>query len=367
MSTAIALRPDMSFAEVRRHLEESLGLCRCKKTAAAIRTALDDLTRLEQAKEKEVENVRENAARDGFARGYERAMQMSEVENRRQKELARLMAMRDPASEFFYKKPFEDEVLPDFLFRVAFDRRYLNERRSDLAALTFLDLDKVKPINDTLGHRVGDFLFKRIISLLAEGIRREGTNTSHFVVYEDDRGTEPANTDASRFGGDEFVILDRGIRHFWEPYRAASRIKAAYDGTNWSERDPDDASLFKWDPQIAQYNPSVSIGIVVLKLASIHPPAEWWWDEMSPEEEAEANRRAKERAEVVSRHIAQLWLDMADKAMYKAKQEHYGHPNITMVEFDPTVGPKGELVVLPHPTEEGRAQTAHLALQMPHA
>ena len=51
----------------------------------------------------------------------------------------------------------------------------------------FLDLDGFKPINDTLGHDVGDKLLVALARRLEDGLR--GSDT-------------PA-----RFGGDEFIVL----------------------------------------------------------------------------------------------------------------------------------------------------------------
>ncbi|MCE5180864.1 MAG: EAL domain-containing protein [Betaproteobacteria bacterium] len=60
-------------------------------------------------------------------------------------------------------------------------------RQGSLVVVMFLDLDRFKIINDTLGHAVGDQLLKVIAGRLAECVREDDT--------------------VARLGGDEFIIL----------------------------------------------------------------------------------------------------------------------------------------------------------------
>ncbi|MEO7564250.1 MAG: GGDEF domain-containing protein [Sphingomicrobium sp.] len=60
-------------------------------------------------------------------------------------------------------------------------------RYGEEAAMLFVDLDGLKSINDSFGHRAGDEALIRVSSLLAEGIRRSDL--------------------VARIGGDEFGIL----------------------------------------------------------------------------------------------------------------------------------------------------------------
>lgn len=60
-------------------------------------------------------------------------------------------------------------------------------RRRDYGAVLFIDLDRFKSLNDTLGHDYGDLLLKEVSVRIKSCVREMDT--------------------AARFGGDEFVVL----------------------------------------------------------------------------------------------------------------------------------------------------------------
>ncbi len=81
-------------------------------------------------------------------------------------------------------------------------------------AVMFIDLDRFKIINDSLGHGVGDALLVAVSQRLAGCLRAVDT-----VASPDSR--------VARLGGDEFVVLLEGIRHDSDALRVADRLFAA--------------------------------------------------------------------------------------------------------------------------------------------
>jgi diguanylate cyclase (GGDEF)-like protein/PAS domain S-box-containing protein len=86
----------------------------------------------------------------------------------------------------------QHDFLTDLPNRLLFCDRFnqqlaFSTRHSTKFAVIYLDLDKFKPVNDSLGHQVGDQLLIAVAERLSELVREIDT--------------------VSRFGGDEFAIL----------------------------------------------------------------------------------------------------------------------------------------------------------------
>jgi diguanylate cyclase (GGDEF)-like protein len=80
-----------------------------------------------------------------------------------------------------------------------------NQRKPELAfAILFLDLDRFKIVNDSLGHHAGDILLKLIAKELSSIVRGKDT--------------------VARLGGDEFVILIEDLDSNKEAFDIAQRI-----------------------------------------------------------------------------------------------------------------------------------------------
>jgi diguanylate cyclase (GGDEF)-like protein len=96
--------------------------------------------------------------------------------------------------------------------------RYLLQDRLELAlpralrngikvALLFLDLDRFKVVNDSLGHSAGDRLLREVAVRLGPHVRKGDT--------------------LARFGGDEFALLVEGVRHAEDIVKVAHKLREA--------------------------------------------------------------------------------------------------------------------------------------------
>jgi diguanylate cyclase (GGDEF)-like protein len=107
------------------------------------------------------------------------------------------------------------------LFRDRLNQAFYRNRRagnSDFAVL-FIDLDRFKLINDSLGHRVGDMLIVQVATRLQASIRCEDLMAR---AMPKSLGSE--NT-LARLGGDEFTVLLADISDPVDAIRVADRIQ----------------------------------------------------------------------------------------------------------------------------------------------
>ena len=89
-------------------------------------------------------------------------------------------------------------------------------------AVLFLDIDRFKRINDTLGHDVGDTVLREVAKRLLGCVR-----ASDLVARKGDVGEAVTDQAVSRLGGDEFVVILGEVNSTEDAATAAARIAAA--------------------------------------------------------------------------------------------------------------------------------------------
>jgi len=77
-------------------------------------------------------------------------------------------------------------------------------KKSEIRAVLFLDLDRFKNINDSLGHAVGDLLLKAVATRLTRSLRHGDL--------------------IARLGGDEFMILLQGLTNKQDAAKIAVKV-----------------------------------------------------------------------------------------------------------------------------------------------
>lgn len=118
-------------------------------------------------------NIKCRAILNGTLVILEDASRQAELEHKLQHQ-----ANHDPLTELVNRREFE-ERLQRFIFRSTFHNLS--------GAVMFIDLDRFKPVNDSVGHAAGDELLCRITAILKSKIRSRDT--------------------LARIGGDEFAVL----------------------------------------------------------------------------------------------------------------------------------------------------------------
>jgi diguanylate cyclase (GGDEF)-like protein/PAS domain S-box-containing protein len=144
------------------------------------------------------------AVRDGDGKAHRMAGSQTDVTDRKQVE-ERLAhdALHDALTGLPNRTLFVDRLEQ----RLEHSKRH----KDNLFAILFIDLDRFKIINDSLGHAIGDKFLITTARRLQSCLRPEDT--------------------VSRFGGDEFAVLLSEITDISDAIRVADRIQARMKGT----------------------------------------------------------------------------------------------------------------------------------------
>ena len=126
------------------------------------------------------------------------ALQAEIVERRQAEERAHGLATRDPLTGLYNRRSLMERL------EQAITRAH---RAGGSLALLFLDMDRFKTVNDTLGHDVGDALLIEVAGRISGAVRESDV--------------------VARLGGDEFVVLMEGLPDYPDAAAVARKIVVA--------------------------------------------------------------------------------------------------------------------------------------------
>ena len=187
------------------------------------RLAAEDRPRLQQLMLQSRERVRQVQFECRLIRpdGQSRSLRVeAEVERDEQ---GRPVTVHGVAQDVTERKQAEDQIrrLANFdsltglpnrrFFRDQFDESLARAVTSGTqVAVLFVDVDRFKQINDTLGHDVGDELLRELSVRLYATVRDSDT-VARVGVIEPSPGAPPLGCSVARQGGDEFTVLLTGL------------------------------------------------------------------------------------------------------------------------------------------------------------
>lgn len=129
---------------------------------------------------------------------HNEALQQEVIERRLAEQRAHELATRDPLTGLINRRSLIESLEHALIS---------SKRRDEKLAVLFLDMDRFKTINDTLGHDAGDRLLMETAQRINSAVREEDI--------------------VARLGGDEFVIVIKGMPSYEDAAKIASSILAA--------------------------------------------------------------------------------------------------------------------------------------------
>jgi PAS domain S-box-containing protein len=93
-------------------------------------------------------------------------------------------------------------------------------------AVLFIDIDRVKIVNDSLGHQAGDDLIIQVAKRVQQSLRLDDLVTRSVILAHPDWNTK--DDTVARIGGDEFTVLLDDIRNVEDGVRVAERIQNSF-------------------------------------------------------------------------------------------------------------------------------------------
>ena len=128
------------------------------------------------------------------------------TEQKKAEQKVRFLAYNDPLTRL------PNRVRLDELFERMLDDA---KKNGDTVTVLFVDLDRFKRINDTLGHNAGDKLLCDVSDRLKSCVRGQSQSSS---------SNRKSDGVIARIGGDEFAVTLIGVERIWDIRNVSTRI-----------------------------------------------------------------------------------------------------------------------------------------------
>ena len=162
------------------------------------------------------------AVRDpATGKAYRMAGSQTDIDDqKRMEEQLRRLALHDPLTGLVNRTLFHERLSRAFA-------RARRRRRTESLAIIFVDIDRFKNINDSLGHPIGD----KVLAILAERFRSCLERAFPMSEAEEDedavrRGDRLLSWTIARMGGDEFIVLLEEIRSLRDATQVVQALEA---------------------------------------------------------------------------------------------------------------------------------------------
>ena len=158
---------------------------------------------------------------DDTGRPYRFAGSLTDVDERKKMEEQLMhLALHDPLTDLPNRTLFFDRLTHTF-------NRSRKRRSEESLAILFVDIDRFKNINDSLGHPTGDRVLREVASRLKSCIERA------FASTEEDEDAGPyrrrgKDWTIARMGGDEFTVLLQDIGSIREATQTVRAIEEEF-------------------------------------------------------------------------------------------------------------------------------------------
>src|SRR5258705_7050676 len=142
-------------------------------------------------------------------------------EQKKMEEQLMHLALHDPLTDLPNRTLFFDRLSQSF-------SRARKRRKNESLAIIFVDIDRFKNINDSLGHLVGDRVLKEVANRFRACVERVFGSRGAEDEDRDTYGLASRDWTVARMGGDEFTVLLQDVESLREATGAVRELEQEF-------------------------------------------------------------------------------------------------------------------------------------------